>query len=65
MPIFIPMFIVLFIVVPVVLTKLAAPMLGIRSPSGWFLLFMIITAMNWQMWQAPKDPPVVQLSRAP
>ncbi len=56
MPIFIPVFIVLFIIVPVILTRLAAPMLGVRTLSGWFLLFMVITALNWQMWQAPRLP---------
>lgn len=59
MPIFIPVFIVLFIVVPLILTRLAAPLIGIRTPSGWLLLFIIITALNWQMWQAPSVRPVV------
>lgn len=61
MPIFIPLFIILFIVVPLVLTRLAAPLIGITTVSGWFLLFMAITALNWEMWQA-KPVASVQVS---
>lgn len=52
------MFIFLFIVVPILLTKMAADMLGIRRWSPWLLLLLVITALNWQMWQAPKAPEV-------
>lgn len=58
MVIFIPVFLFLFVVVPVLLTWMAAPMLGIRRLPYKAILFMVIAAMNWQMWQA--KPPAAQ-----
>lgn len=57
MPIFIPLFIILFIAVPLVLTRLAAPLIGARTRGSWFLLFIVISVLNWQMWQAKPPPP--------
>ena len=62
MLIFIPTFIVLFIVVPWLLTKMAADLLGIRQWRPWLVLFAVIAALNWQMWQAPKPAPVHQVA---
>ena len=59
MIIFIPIFIFLFIVVPLLLAKMAADLLGLRSWRLKLLLLIGITVANWQMWQAPKEPQVV------
>ena len=56
MPIFIPLFIAVFIVVPLFLTHWAADMLGARRWRMKLLLLVIIGALNWQVWQAPKLP---------
>lgn len=58
--IFIPLFIILFIVVPWLLTKMAADLIGVRSRSTWWLLFIVISAVNWELWQAPKPSPAPQ-----
>lgn len=65
MLIFIPLMFVLFIVVPAILTRLAAPMLGVRTASGSLLLFFIIAGLNWYMWQAPQAPRTVVQASAP
>lgn len=60
MPIFVVMFIVLFIVVPYLLTKMAADLLNVRTRKAWILLFLAITALNWEMWQTPRAPSPVR-----
>jgi hypothetical protein len=56
MPIFIPAFLILFVVIPYFLTKMAADLLGVRRRASWLALFMVIAALNWELWQAPRDP---------
>lgn len=58
MIIFIPMFIGLFIVVPILVTWLAADLLGIRGFAIRVVLFAVIAVLNWQWWQAPPKPAV-------
>lgn len=64
MIIFIPVFLFLFVIVPALLTWMAAPMLGIRRLPYKAILFMVITALNWEVWQAPQPTPAHQV-RAP
>lgn len=60
MPIFIPLFIIVFIVVPLLIAKMAWDLLGIRSRMYRLALVLIIGALNWQLWQAPKAPQPTQ-----
>lgn len=54
MPIFIPVFLILFVGVPVLLTNLAADLLKARGVRNWIVIFIVIAALNWQAWQAPR-----------
>lgn len=57
MPIFIPVFLILFVAVPLLLTRMAGDMMGIRRwSSPWVVLLIVITALNWEMWQVPREP---------
>ena len=54
--IFIPVFAVLFIVIPAFLTKMAADLIGIPDLKLRLVIFLVISGLNWQMWQIPKPP---------
>lgn len=56
MPLFIIMFILLFALVPWLLTRMAADLIGIRTRKAWWVLFIVISVGNWEMWRAPKHP---------
>lgn len=53
MPIFIPAFIVLFVIVPILIERMASDLIGVRRGISRVFMFLIIAALNWEMWQAP------------
>jgi len=66
MIIFVPVFLFLFVVVPALLTWMAADILHIRRRPWKLMLFALIAALNWQMWQTPKPAhpaPATEASR--
>lgn len=64
MPIFIPVFLILFVGVPVLLTNMAVDLLRARGVRNWIVIFIVIAALNWQAWQAPRPAAPVATAAA-